>query len=74
MNVSEMETITLDMDDGVTLNSAQEEAREAAAPDNVDMRLIAWYDRSRETGGPSEACAGEVPKCIRDYASSHGSK
>ena len=72
MDVKEMETIPLDMDGEGALNEAQQLAREAVKTDNVDMRLIAWYDRTRETGGPLEACAGEVPKCIRDYASSHG--
>lgn len=72
MDIKQMETITLDLEGQGTLNEAQEQARDAVSTDNVDMRLIAWYDQRRETGGPREACAGEVPKCIRDYASSHG--
>lgn len=72
MSIERMETLPLDLDDEVTLNTAQERAREKAKGDGADVRLIAWYDRDRGTGGPGEACAGEVPKCVRDYASSHG--
>jgi hypothetical protein len=72
MSIDKMENIPLDLEDGVTLNTAQEEARKSAKADDGDLMLIAWYDRDRGTGGPGEACAGEVPKCVRDYASSHG--
>lgn len=74
MDIEEIKTIQLDLGDSPSLNEAQKEAREAAQTDNADLSLIAWYDRNRETGGPQEACAGEVPKCIRDYATSHGSE
>jgi hypothetical protein len=72
MSMGKMETIQLDLEDGVSLMEAQERAREKARMDNEDLRLIAWYDRDRKTGGPGEACAGEVPKCVHDYAGSHG--
>ncbi|MGM0668826.1 MAG: AF1514 family protein [Gemmatimonadota bacterium] len=74
MDINEVETITLDLDGETSLTEAQAQAREAAQADKENLSLIAWYDRKRETGGPSEACAGEVPKCIRDYATSHGSR
>ena len=74
MHVDEMNTIQLDLDGEVSLNHAQENARNAVSESNDDLRLIAWYDRNRETGGPATACEGEVPKCVRDYASSHGSE
>ena len=72
MEISEMKNIPLDLDQDISLNAAQKQAREAASREGDDLRLIAWYDHPRETGGPTVACAGEVPKCIRDYASSHG--
>jgi len=74
MSMEKMDTIQLDLDDGVSLNEAQEKAREKAKTDKEDLRLIAWYDRDRQTGGPQEACAGEAPKCVHDYASSHGAQ
>lgn len=74
MEVSEMETIQLDLDQNTSLNAAQRQARSAVSKDDDDLRLIAWYDGRRETGGPSVACRGEVPKCVRDYASSLGSE
>ena len=57
------------------LQRAQEEARNAVS-DGLpgELRLIAWYDRDRQTGGPTTACRGEVPKCVRDYASSHNAQ
>jgi hypothetical protein len=73
MSVQEMETLQLDLNGSTNLERAQEEARSAASKGSVDgLRLIAWYDRERQTGGPTTACKGEVPKCVRDYASSHG--
>jgi hypothetical protein len=72
MEVSEMDTIPLDLNESVSLNDAQRKARSAASQADDDLRLIAWYDHTRSTGGPTVACSGEVPKCIRDYASSHG--
>ncbi len=74
MRIDEMETITLDLDTAASLPDAQAEARAAAGTADDALRLIAWYDRQRGTGGPTDACAGEVPKCIRDYASSHGAE
>jgi hypothetical protein len=74
MDIDKMESIPLDLEDGVELNTAQDKARESAQEGDADLRLIAWYDRDRGTGGPGEACAGEVPKCVRDYASSHGAE
>jgi hypothetical protein len=75
MKVDEMKTIQLDLDEAANLTRAQGEARGAVSNDSEeDLRLIAWYDRKRETGGPATACKGEVPKCVRDYASSHGAE
>jgi len=72
MEIQEMNTIQLDMEGSLDLLRVQEVARDEVEDD--DLRLIAWYDRTRETGGPSEACEGETPKCVRDYASSHGAE
>jgi len=71
MDVNEMETLQVDLDD-TNLNAAQHHARTQVCKDKGDLRLIAWYDRGRETGGPEPACVGEPPKCVRDYAASHG--
>lgn len=73
MTVEEMETIQLDVHEA-DLNTAQHEARREACAGESDRRLIAWYDRTRETGGPEPACQGEPPKCVRDYAASHGAE
>jgi hypothetical protein len=72
MDINEMETIQLDMEGSLDLLRVQEVARDEVEDD--DLRLIAWYDRTRETGGPNEACEGEAPECVRDYASSHGAE
>lgn len=73
MDVSQMETIQLDIDD-TDLNTAQHKARVEACAEKEDLRLIAWYDRTHETGGPEPACEGEPPKCVRDYAASHAAE
>jgi len=72
MEVSKMETIQIELSNEVSLDAAQEEARNAVAEPNDDLRLIAWYDQRHSTGGPSAACSDEGPECVRDYASSHG--
>ncbi|MGD2122790.1 MAG: AF1514 family protein [Gemmatimonadota bacterium] len=74
MQIDEMKTIPMDLSGDLRLDRAQEEARTAVSESKEDLRLIAWYDRSRETGGPATACKGEVPKCVRDYATSHGAE
>lgn len=71
MDVSQMSSIPVAMDDA-TLERAQQEARSRACEGEKDLRLIAWFDRERNTGGPEPACKGEPPKCVRDYAASHG--
>ncbi len=70
MEVTEMKQYTLELEDA-TLERAQQEARNVACDDEEDLRLIAWYSRAHETGGPEPACKGEPPKCVRDYAASH---
>lgn len=74
MLIEEMETTQLDLSGAADLIHAQEEARNAVSEGPGDLRLIAWYDRERRTGGPTTACKGEVPKCVRDYASAHGAE
>jgi len=71
MDIDDMQMVTLDLDDDVDLNTAQQAARDEVDAEGHNLRLIAWYDQDRGTGGPNEACAGEVPKCIRDYGASH---
>ena len=73
MQVDQMETYQKDLPDA-TLNAAQHEARKHVCEDQGDLRLIAWYDRNLKTGGPEPACQGEPPKCVRDYAESHGAE
>lgn len=70
MQVEEMTQISISVDGG--LNEVQQEARKQACEGEGDLRLIAWYDNERGTGGPETACQGEPPKCVRDYAASHG--
>lgn len=74
MNMDEMQMVNLDLDEGVDLDTAQREARSEVDAEAQNLNLIAWYDQDRSTGGPSVACAGEVPKCIRDYAESGGAE
>lgn len=71
MQMDQMQAIQLDIENA-DLNQAQEKAREKACEGEKDLRLIAWYDSRRNTGGPATACQGEPPKCVRDYAESHG--
>lgn len=74
MDVDKMKTIPLSLDGALERQPAQEEARAAAQGQDPAVHLVAWYDRQRQTGGPQEACAGEPPKCVRDYAASHGAE
>jgi hypothetical protein len=52
--------------------AVERKARRVARSNDEDLVLVSWWDEVRQTGGPEEACKGEVPKCVTDYATSHG--
>jgi hypothetical protein len=60
----------ISFDDSKGLPAIEKAARDAAGAGN--LTLVAWWDNKNHTGGPEEACKGEVPKCSRDYAVTHG--
>ena len=68
---SKMEHIPIKIKGDTSYHNAERHAREAVANKGETLSLIAWWDNEHKTGEPLEACGGEVPKCVRDYAQSH---
>lgn len=64
--------VTMDAPQRDGLSAAEREARKAVSRDPRTVCLVAWWDNTRKTGGPEEACKGEVRKCSQDYAKTRG--
>jgi hypothetical protein len=66
-----MKNIELTLKSGISYGDAEKAARKAALDMASSVSLFAWYDKAKNTGAPSEACARENWKCVRDYATHH---
>ena len=66
-----MMNIDLKLENGVAYDEAERAAREAVEATGGNFALMAWYDKARGIGAPSEACSLESWKCVRDYAENH---
>lgn len=57
-----------------SLSTIESTARSAAQQNDSKMLLIAWWDNTRRAGGPHSVFRKEVPKWVRDYATSRGAE
>lgn len=67
-----LQKINIAIDANTEIGSAEQAARNALGHSDDSTVLVAWWDGTRKTGGPQEACRGDQLKCSQDYAKSHG--